>query len=103
MKVAVNCKRELNSIGKMTDHIDYLQTFVLLLQFMLILSKNKPTITETTACRFFHDIVAFSILSFQPLEYDTPTDDIMVGTSGKQQPANFFCVCQLRTNFSVSE
>ncbi len=48
----------------MADRTDYLQAFVLL--FVFIQKTSKDQLLSI-------DIVAFSILSFQPVEYDTPT------------------------------
>ncbi len=47
------------------------------------------------------DVVAFSILSFQPVEYDTVTVVVTVRTSGQHKSAVFWF--QLGTNFLGSK
>lgn len=71
-KGTTQCTMEVNSSSKMEDHIDNLQTFVVLIQMFCSIhcypliqgwvvdtdicfypKTNKPTINETTACLFF--------------------------------------------------
>ncbi len=75
--------------------IDYPHAFVLLL-WIFVLSKKISMDQQLMIA-----IVAFSILSFQPVEYDTPTDVFTVRTSGQGKHVIF--LFQLRTIFSGSE
>ncbi len=57
------------------DRTDYLQAFVLLLQIFVLIQKTSMDQLLIIA------VVAFSVLPFQPVEYDMPTDVITVCTS----------------------
>ncbi len=75
------CTTEVNSRSKMADRTDYLQAFFVIADICFY-PKNKHDLLMI-------DIVAFSVLSFQPVEDDMPTDVVTVHTSGQGKPAIF--------------
>lgn len=66
----------------------------------LFLPKNNNGPTKDNFSLDFSTVV-FSILSFQPVQHDMPTDVVTVRTSGQGKPAIFHF--QLRVNFSGFE